>query len=99
MAPSESEAYFRSRPYESQIGAWASEAQSSVLPDRAEIEAREIALKAQYPEGQVPLPDFWGGYRVIPEKIEFWQGRVGRLHDRLRYFRENDNWEIERLSP
>jgi len=99
MSEAESAAYFSSRPYESQIGAWVSESQSSVLPDRAEIEARDIALKTQYPEGEVPLPEFWGGYRVIPRKVEFWQGRVGRLHDRLRYVRTDENWEIERLSP
>jgi len=99
MSEAESAAYFSSRPYESQIGAWVSESQSSVLPDRAEIEARDIALKTQYPEGEVPLPEFWGGYRVIPRKVEFWQGRVGRLHDRLRYYRVGESWEIERLSP
>ncbi len=99
MSEAESAAYFASRPYESQIGAWVSESQSSVLPDRAEIEARDIALKAKYPEGAVPLPEFWGGYRVIPSKVEFWQGRVGRLHDRLRYVHAGESWEIERLSP
>ena len=99
MTRTESERYFHSRPYESQIGAWASEAQSSILPDRAEIEAREIALKTQYPKGSVPLPNFWGGYRIIPAKVEFWQGRVGRLHDRLRFYKNNESWDIERLSP
>ncbi len=99
MTPAESEAYFTSRPYESQIGAWVSESQSSEIPDRAELEARDIALKQQYPEGSVPLPDFWGGFRIVPTTIEFWQGRVGRLHDRLRYEQEGDSWTIKRLSP
>lgn len=100
MTSQESMGYFLTRPYESQIGAWASEEQSSVIPDRAELEAREISLKAKYPEGEVPLPEFWGGYRIIPEKVEFWQGRVGRLHDRLRYYKDIGGlWKIERLSP
>ncbi len=101
-SPAESEAYFRTRPYESQIGAWVSEQQSGVIPDRAELQAREIALMAQYPEGTVPLPEFWGGYRVLPLQVEFWQGRVGRLHDRLRYSRESiadTDWSVDRLSP
>ena len=99
MNEEESAAYFHSRPYASQIGAWVSEYQSSEILDRAELEAKDIALRQQFPEGKVPLPDFWGGFRVIPSSIEFWQGREGRLHDRLRYIREEDTWKIVRLSP
>ena len=74
--------------------------QSSVLPGRAPLEARLAALTAQYGEGEIPLPPFWGGYRVIPASVEFWQGRPSRLHDRLRYSRQpDDSWRIERLSP
>lgn len=93
----ESEAYFRSRPYESRIGAWASR-QSEVLADRAALEARIAALTAEYPE-DVPLPPFWGGYRLVPDRVELWQGRPSRLHDRLRYTRVAEGWTIERLSP
>lgn len=92
--------YFHSRPHGSQLGAWASR-QSSVLPDRTVLEKRVEALEQKYPEGsgKVPLPDFWGGYRVIPEAFEFWQGRPSRLHDRFRYTRNGDSWEIVRLAP
>lgn len=99
MSVQESESYFKSRPYESQIGAWVSQEQSGVIPDRAELVARDRLLKTQYPEGNVPLPEFWGGFRIIPSTVEFWQGRVGRLHDRLRYVRDGEAWGIERLSP
>lgn len=95
----ESATYFHSRPYASQIGAWVSEFQSGEIPDRAELEAKDMALRKLYPEGQVPLPDFWGGFRIIPITIEFWQGREGRLHDRLRYVKEGEGWKIIRLSP
>lgn len=94
----ESEAYFRTRPLGSQLGAWAS-AQSQVIAGRAELERRLEELEARYGDGEVPLPPFWGGYRVHPEVIEFWQNRPNRLHDRLRYRRVPDGWTIERLSP
>ncbi|MGI8604904.1 MAG: pyridoxamine 5'-phosphate oxidase [Verrucomicrobiales bacterium] len=94
----ESEAYFRLRPYRSQIAAHASQ-QSAVIPSRGWLENRFEELTRQFPEGQVPLPKNWGGYRIIPEAVEFWQGRPSRLHDRLRYVREDSAWRIERLSP
>ena len=95
-----SEQYFHSRPYGSQIGAWVSERQSGAIPDRAYLEARDAEMREKFPEGEeVPLPDFWGGYRLIPTVIEFWQGRPSRLHDRLSYRKKGDIWEISRLSP
>ena len=95
-----SKAYFHSRPYGSQIGAWVSEEQSAAVPDRATLEEREAELLKRFPEGaEVPLPDFWGGYELVPDSIEFWQGRPGRIHDRFRYRREGEEWIIERLSP
>ncbi len=94
--------YFASRPHGSRLGAWAS-AQSAVLGSRAELEARLAELTERYPEGTpVPLPDFWGGYQVVPEVLEFWAGRDDRLHDRLRYRRDPaapQRWLVERLSP
>jgi pyridoxamine 5'-phosphate oxidase len=94
----ESEAYFRTRPLGSRLGAWAS-AQSQVIAGRDELERRLEALAERYRDGNVPLPPFWGGYRVHPEVIEFWQNRPNRLHDRLRYRRAPGGWTIERLSP
>jgi len=97
----ESAAYFASRPYDSQIGAWASR-QSTVVPSRAELDERYRRLVQRWPAGgPVPAPDFWGGYRLAPDTVEFWQGRVGRMHDRLRYRRSADGteWIIERLAP
>jgi len=94
----ESEAYFRSRPRESQLGAWASN-QSQIVPDRAALEAKWQSVAAQFP-GSVPLPPNWGGYVLRPERMEFWQGRPGRLHDRFQYARQADGtWRLERLSP
>ncbi|MFL9657321.1 pyridoxamine 5'-phosphate oxidase [Streptomyces sp. PB17] len=96
----ETAAYFRTRPHGSQLGAWAS-VQSSVVADRRALDAAYAELAARYPEGeQVPVPPHWGGFRVVPEAVEFWQGRENRLHDRLRYVAEADGgWRVERLSP
>jgi pyridoxamine 5'-phosphate oxidase len=99
LSTAQSEPYFRSRPRGSQLGAWASR-QSTVIGSRAELDDRYDELARRWPEGtDVPMPDFWGGYRVVPEIVEFWQGRVNRMHDRLRYRREADKWVIERLAP
>ncbi len=94
----ESVASFARRPYGSQLGALASD-QSDVIADRKVLEARLAELKAKYPEGQVPKPPHWGGYRLIPHHFEFWQGRTNRLHDRFVYTHKGDKWEIVRLSP
>jgi pyridoxamine 5'-phosphate oxidase len=95
----ESDAYFRGRPEGSRLGAWASR-QSSVIAGRHVLEQEMEALQARYPVGNIPRPPHWGGYRVRPTSIEFWQGRPNRLHDRLRYVRRDDGgWQIERLSP
>jgi pyridoxamine 5'-phosphate oxidase len=95
----ESEAYFHSRPAGSQLGAWASQ-QSQVLTDRDELDRRVGQLAMQYANAVIPLPPYWGGYRVPPVQIEFWQARVNRLHDRFRYRRgAAGEWIIERLSP
>ncbi len=95
----ESEAYFRTRPREARIGAWASR-QSEVASSREELDARYRETDARYPGEDVPLPPDWGGYRLAPEAVEFWKGREHRLHDRLRYTRQPDgSWAIERLFP
>jgi pyridoxamine 5'-phosphate oxidase len=97
--PDESEAYFQSRPRGSRLGAWAS-AQSTVIAGREELERRLDEVTAAYADRVLPRPPHWGGYRVTPDVIEFWQGRPSRLHDRLRYTRNADGgWVIERLSP
>ena len=99
VSDDESDAYFRSRPFGSRIGAWAS-AQSHVLPSREALEAEFRTIEAKYSSGDVPRPVNWGGFRVVPETIEFWQGRPSRLHDRLRYRKNAEgDWTIERLSP
>ncbi|MGB0669538.1 MAG: pyridoxamine 5'-phosphate oxidase [Porticoccaceae bacterium] len=90
--------YFVSRPKESQLAAWASK-QSSRINSRQALETQFAQIKQKFAQGEVPLPDFWGGYRVVPEEIEFWQGGESRLHDRFSYSRDGDNWTIDRLSP
>ena len=95
----ESARYFASRPHESQLGAWISQ-QSAVLSSRQLLLNELEKIKARFKEGEVPLPDFWGGYRVRPASIEFWQGQTSRLHDRFLYTRQADaSWTIERLAP
>jgi pyridoxamine 5'-phosphate oxidase len=96
----ESTAYFHSRPRNSQLGAWVSR-QSSVVADRSALESSMKALEQKYACVEVPIPPFWGGYRLSPDSVEFWQGRRSRLHDRLRFRRDRANatWIVERLSP
>ena len=94
----ESIKYFASRPKDSQIGAWASK-QSTTISSRNILQSQFESMKQKFSSGEVPLPDFWGGYRVIPRTIEFWQGRESRLHDRFVYQRSEDGWTISRLSP
>ena len=93
-----SDDYFATRPREAQIGAWASR-QSEPLADRQELERRLADATARFDGDDVPRPSFWGGYRLFPEQVEFWQGRRFRLHDRFRYARDGAGWRIERLSP
>lgn len=98
VSPEESDKYFQSRPYSSRLGAWASE-QSQVLKSRFTLMRKVAKLMIQHPVN-VPLPPFWGGYRLVPDAFEFWQGRESRLHDRFRYvLEENGEWKIDRLSP
>jgi pyridoxamine 5'-phosphate oxidase len=95
----ETEEYFASRPRGSRLGAWASP-QSQVVPDRAAVEAGLAAARERFgDDGEVPAPPHWGGLRVVPETVEFWQGRSNRLHDRLRYRRTDGGWTVERLAP
>lgn len=98
VSRAETEAYFRSRPRGSQVAAWASR-QSAVVPDREVLERRWALLEERFAGREVPTPDFWGGLRVVPEAVEFWQGRRDRLHDRLRYRRDEGGWVVERLAP
>jgi pyridoxamine 5'-phosphate oxidase len=90
--------YFMTRPRGSQIGAWVS-AQSSVISSRSLLEMKFDEMKRKFADREVPLPSFWGGYRIVPREIEFWQGRTNRLHDRFLYSRQGTNWDIERLAP
>ncbi len=96
----ETDAYFLTRPRDSQLGAWASD-QSTVIESRDVLHKRFDEVRAQYADGDVPTPPHWGGYRVCPTAIEFWQGQANRLHDRLRYTRAGDgaSWTLQRLSP
>lgn len=98
VTDAESDTYFATRPRDSQIGAWASP-QSEVIEDRGELERRVAAVHERFPEGPVPRPQNWGGYRVTPLEVEFWQGRPHRLHDRFRYTRTTTGWQIDRLAP
>jgi len=95
----ESLAYFVSRPLESKIGAWVSQ-QSTIITSRKILEMKFAEMSRKFSQGEIPLPDFWGGFRVVPQTVEFWQGRSSRLHDRFLYTRTDaGEWEIERLSP
>lgn len=103
LSDEENDAYFASRPRSSQVGAWASP-QSEVVPGRPELDARYEKVMTRFGEGDVPRPEHWGGFCVTPERVEFWQGRLGRMHDRLRYCRvstdpTSSTWTTERLAP
>jgi pyridoxamine 5'-phosphate oxidase len=98
ISAQESREYFKTRPRESQIGAWAS-AQSEVIASREALEQRAQEVEEQYRDREVDCPQFWGGYRLKPERIEFWKSRIGRLHDRILYQRGSQGWTISRLAP
>jgi pyridoxamine 5'-phosphate oxidase len=98
ISAAESLAYFASRPHGSRLGAWVSQ-QSTVINSRKFLEMKWDEMKRKFADGEIPLPSFWGGIRVIPEEIEFWQGRENRLHDRFRYARSEASWAIQRLAP
>jgi pyridoxamine 5'-phosphate oxidase len=94
----ESEAYYRTRPLGSRLGAWVSH-QSQVISSRGQLETGLREVEQRFSRAEVPLPPYWGGYRLRPSEVEFWQGRESRLHDRIRYTRDGERWRIERLSP
>jgi pyridoxamine 5'-phosphate oxidase len=98
ISTAESMAYFMKRSRGSQIGAWVSD-QSSVISSRKMLQMQIEKMKQKFAKGDIPLPDFWGGYRIIPAQIEFWQGRESRLHDRILYTKTDQGWHIERLAP
>jgi pyridoxamine 5'-phosphate oxidase len=98
VSAAESDQYFAMRPVGARLGAWASR-QSEVVADRATLEAALEAVERRFPDGDVPRPPHWGGYRVVPDEVEFWQGGPNRVHDRLRYRRSAGGWSIDRLSP
>ena len=98
ISEKESRNYFRSRPRDSRIGAWAS-SQSAEIPGREVLEERFREMKEKYSGKEIPKPPFWGGFDIVISEIEFWQGRPGRLHDRIKYSKENSNWERKRLAP
>ena len=98
VSTEESRAYFKTRPRESQIGAWASP-QSNVIENREVLDARVAELEQLYDDREIECPEHWGGYRLKPMRIEFWKGRLGRLHDRIVYERDRENWKISRLAP
>jgi pyridoxamine 5'-phosphate oxidase len=97
-ADEEADAYFASRPHDSRIGAWASD-QSRPLASRAELERRVDEFSRRFGEGEVPRPPYWSGFRLVPQRVEFWQERPSRLHDRILFIREGDAWRRERLFP
>lgn len=94
----DSRAYFDSRPRASQVGAWTSK-QSQPVESREALDAAFKKVEQKFGDNPIPLPEFWGGYRVVPEKVEFWQGRAGRLHDRFQYLKNSDGWTVVRLQP
>jgi pyridoxamine 5'-phosphate oxidase len=98
VSADETRAYFHSRPRNSQVGAWASH-QSEPIASRAELERQFADILRRHPEGEVPVPPHWGGLRLVPDEVEFWQGRPSRLHDRFRYTRQPEGWRVERLQP
>ena len=98
LSDNENSDYFKSRPISSQLAAWAAE-QSSPIASREVLEAQFNAVQQRFESGEVPLPEFWGGYRIVPREFEFWQGGENRLHDRFSFQRDGDSWIISRLSP
>ena len=98
LSDQDNDAYFSTRPRDSQIGAWASP-QSEVVADRSDLDERYARMAERFAAATIPRPGHWGGYRIEPDSVEFWQGRIGRMHDRLRYRRTTGGWAVERLAP